>query len=276
MIVKAAQSQADSVIIDLEDGVSPDQKINARQQATEALKNLDFGPRERTVRINPLSTPLGRDDLFMVVQGVPDALVIPKVNSPDDVLEVDRLLTQAEEQTRLPLQSIGLLLLMETPAAIVNAVEIASCCPRIKALIFGAADYSREMRGRITRERKELIYPLTQLLLAARMAGIDAIDAPHFAIDDLEGLVEQAEMVAAMGYDGKAVIHPKQIEPVNRVFTPSPEEIAQAKRIIEAFNKAQEQGIGVIALDGQMIENVHVAMAQRTLWIAQKAGLISA
>jgi citrate lyase subunit beta/citryl-CoA lyase len=275
MIEKAAKSEADSIIIDLEDGVSPNQKINARHLATEALKSLDFGHRERTIRINPLDSPFGRDDLFLVIQGVPDAIVIPKVNCPEDVLKVDRLLTQAEEQARLPLQGIDLILLMETPAAIVNAVKIAGCCPRIKALIFGAADYSRETRGRITRERLELLYPLNQLLLAARIANIDVIDSPHFAIDDIEGLTQQAERAAALGYDGKAVIHPKQIEPVNRVFTPSLEEVAQAKKIIEAFEKAKQEGIGVIALEGQMIENVHVAIAQRTLWVAKKAGLIS-
>lgn len=274
MIEKAARSEADSIIMDLEDGVSPGQKVNARQQATAALKTLDFGDRERTVRINPLDTPLGRDDLFMVVQGAPDALVIPKVNRPEDVLEVDKLLTKAEERTQLPLGKTKLILLMETPAAIVRANDIAGCCGRISALIFGAADYTRETRGRITPQRLELLYPLSQLLLAARMAGIDAIDSPHFAIDDIDGLIQQAQMAAAMGYDGKAAIHPKQIEPVNRIFTPSLEEVAQAKKIIEAFEKAAQEGVGVIAIEGQMIENVHVAIARRTLRIAQKAALI--
>jgi citrate lyase subunit beta / citryl-CoA lyase len=275
MIEKATKAEADSIIIDLEDGVSIGQKINARQQATDAIKTLDFGDRERTIRINSLDTPFGQDDLFAVVQGAPDALVIPKVNGPENVLEINRLLMQAEEQTRLPSQGIKLILLMETPNAIVNAYDIAGCCSRISALIFGAADYSRETRGKITRNRLELLYPLNRLLLAARMAGIDAIDSPHFAIDDIEGLIEQARMASAMGYDGKAVIHPKQIEPVNQVFTPSLEEIAHAKKVIAAFEKAEEEGVGVIALEGQMIENVHVAIAQRTMRIAQKAGLIS-
>jgi len=274
MIEKAARSEADTIIIDLEDGVSTSQKINARQQATTALKSLDFGDRERTIRINPLDTPFGRDDLSMVVQGAPDALVIPKVNSPEEVAEVDRLLTQAEKEAQLPVGKVKLILLMETPAAIIRANAIAGCCPRISALIFGAADYSREIRGKITPQRLELLYPLNQLLLAARMAGIDAIDSPHFAIDDIDGLIQQAQMAAAMGYDGKGVIHPKQIEPVNRVFTPSLEEIAQAKKILEAFEKAEREGVGVIALEGQMIENVHVAIARRTLRIAQKAGLL--
>lgn len=275
MIEKAAKSDADSIIIDLEDGVAPSQKINARQQATAALRTLDFGDKERTIRINPLDTAFGWDDLFTVVKGAPDALVIPKVNGPEDVLEVDRLLTQAEERAQLPSQGIKLILLMETPRAIVRANDIAGCCPRTRALIFGAADYTRETRGKITQERLELLYPLNQLLLAARMAGVDAIDSPHFAIDDIDGLIQQAQRAAAMGYDGKGVIHPKQIEPVNRVFTPSPEEISNAKKIIEAFEKAEQERVGVIALEGQMIENVHVAIAQRTLWIAQKAGLIS-
>jgi citrate lyase subunit beta/citryl-CoA lyase len=275
MIEKAAKSEADSVIIDLEDGVAPSQKISAREQATTALRNLDFGDRERTVRINPLDTPFGRDDLFTVVQGSPDAVVIPKVNAPEDVVEVDRLLTQAEERIQLPSGNVKLILLMETPAAIARAMDIAACCPRISALIFGAADYSRETRGKITPQRLELLYPLNQLLLAARIAGIDAIDSPHFVIDDIDGLIQQAQMAGAMGYDGKGAIHPKQREPVNRLFTPSAEEIEYAKRIIEAFKKAEEEGVGVIALEGQMIENVHVAMARRTIRIAQKAGLIS-
>lgn len=274
MIEKAATLEADGIIIDLEDAVAPTQKAAARELAAAALREVDFGRRERTVRINPLATEYGRSDLLTVAAAKPDAVVIPKVSHPADVLEVDELLHQVENKMGLPSGGISLILLMETPSAVVRAVEIATCTPRISGLLFGAADYSLEIRGRLTPDRQELLVPLTQILLAARVAGVDAIDSPHFDLDDHSGLVCQTQAVARLGYDGKAVIHPKQISPVNQVFTPTPEEVVYARRVIEALEKAQQEGQGLLSLDGKLIENPHLHMAQRTLKIAERAGVL--
>lgn len=272
MIEKAATSEADSVIIDLEDAVAPSQKATARELVVKALQEINFGERERTVRINPLQTAYGREDLLAVMAARPDALVVPKASGPADVLEVDERMGQAEREAGIPGGSTPLILLIETPAAVVRAVEIATCTPRLSALIFGAADYTLEVHGRLTSDRRHLLYPLTQILLAARVAGIDAIDSPHFDLDDEEGLARETELVARLGYDGKAAIHPKQLPSIHGLFTPTPEEVAYARRVIGALEEAQREGRGLISLDGKLIENPHLLMAQRTLRIAEKAG----
>lgn len=274
MLDKARELQADSLIIDLEDAVAPGQKEAARDLVFKTIRTVDFGSRELTVRINALSTPYGLKDLEVIAQGKPDAIIVPKVNRPEDVYEVAEILDRIERAEGFQEGSIRLHLMIETPDGIVHIDTIAGCNPRIGALIFGAADYTKETRGKITPDRIELLYPLTRILLAARVAERDAIDSPFFDIKDMDGLIRHTEMAANLGYDGKSLIHPSQIEPVNRIFTPSEAEVEFAKRVVEAYEQGEKEGRGAIALDGKLIEHLHAEAARRTLLIAKQAGMI--
>lgn len=273
LLLKGLGLDVDSLILDLEDSVTLDDKASAREAVAEILRSADFKGREKVVRINSILTEYGRSDIPVVIKGRPDTLLLPKINRPEDILDCDALLTEAEKREDLSPGSIGLMALIETPWGIVNVDAIAFASLRMNGLLFGAADYTRETRGKITPDRFELYYPMIRILLAARVAGIDAIDTPCFNIKDQEGLERHARQAKDMGYDGKAIIHPSQVEVVNRVFTPTVEEGTYAKRVIEAFEKAKAEGRGATELDGQLIENIHVAMAQCILRIAERAGI---
>jgi len=274
MLEKARELDADSLIIDLEDAVAISQKDAAREIVIKALKELDFGEKEKNVRINAISTPFGKDDLKAVIRAKPDAVVIPKVNKPEDVEEVESLINSLEREYGFEIGTILIHVMIETPLAIVNINKIAASSKRLKAMLFGAADYTKETRGKITKERLELLYPLNKIVLAARISGIDAIDSPFFDIKDQDGLIYHTKIAANIGYDGKSVIHPSQIKPVNEIFTPTKEEVEFAKKVIEAFKEADDKGIGVTVVDGQLVERLHVETAKRTLMIAERAGII--
>ncbi|MBI5376344.1 MAG: CoA ester lyase [Candidatus Schekmanbacteria bacterium] len=274
MIQKSIGLEADSLIIDLEDAVAPAQKDAARATVAEALKNIDFGEKEKNVRINALGTPYGKEDIKAVVKARPHGIVIPKVNMADDVIAVEVLVKEAELEAGIKEGSTNLHAMIESPKSIVNIDSIALSSKRLKALLFGAADYTKEMTGRITLERLEAVYPLSRIVIAARVAGIDAIDSPFFNIKDEEGLVKHTQFVVNLGFDGKSCIHPAQIGPVNKLFSPTENEIERAKKIIDAYEIAKQQGKGAIEVDGELIEQLHVDSAKRVLAKAQKAGLI--
>jgi citrate lyase subunit beta / citryl-CoA lyase len=263
----------DGLILDLEDSVSPDKKDSARLAVAEALKTADFGKKEKVVRINALSTAYGAADLETVLRAGPDTLLVPKVDRAEDIRDYDRRMSAIEAQEGIVSGSIGLIALIESAWGVVNIESIALASPRITGLLFGAADFTRDTHGLITADRQELVYPMMRILLAARIAGIDALDTPYFDIKDPAGLERHSLQAKAMGYDGKALIHPGQVDVVNKVFTPSAAELTQAHRIIEVFEKAREEGKGAAQLDGKLVENVHVAMAERLLSIARQAGL---
>lgn len=274
MINKSTTLEVDSLIIDLEDAVAITEKENARSLVAEMLLKVDFGEKEKNVRINSLETPFGEEDIRTIVPSKPDGIIIPKVNCAEDVRKVERIVEEVEKSTTVEVGSINLMAMIETPQGIANIDEIASSSKRMKALLFGAADYTKETRGRITQERLEAIYPLNRILIAARCAGIDAIDSPYFNVRDEEGLVKHTQFVVNMGYDGKSVIHPGQIAPVNKLFSPTEEEIAFAKKIIDAYEKAKAEGKGAIEVDGELVEQLHVDNAKRVLLKAEKAGLL--
>ena len=274
MLGKALTLDTDALILDLEDGVAVSQKETARKQILQALKNVDFGEKERVVRINALVTEYGHADLESIVEGRPDAILIPKIYGPAEMLEVDSIITHLEAMNGTTPGQIKLMVMVETPAAILNLPAIACCTERATGLCFGAADFMKDTGGRITRSRREALFALTQMVLAARVAGIDAIDTPYFNIKDGEGLEETAQMVRDLGFDGKCIIHPSQVEPVNRIFSPSPDEIDYARKVIDTYKEAEATGRGTVALDGEMIEALHVELARRTLKIAERAGLI--
>jgi citrate lyase subunit beta/citryl-CoA lyase len=257
---KAATVPADGVILDLEDGVAPARKADARAGALEALRALPLHPRERLVRINALASPWGGDDLAALrdADPLPDVLVIPKVGGPPDVLAVAR----AFEGT-----GVGLLPHIETARGLLHAAEIAACCDAVVGLFFGAGDLLVETGGQ--RTPLSLLYPRSVIAVAAAAAGVVAIDTPWFRLGDLDGLEDDARDAADLGFAGKAAIHPEQIEVINRVFTPSPERVAWAERVLEA---AARQTAGAWVVDGEMADAMTVRLAQRIVAAARALG----
>ena len=274
LLSKAYDLAVDAIILDLEDSVAPQMKKEARMQVAEALDNEVFRDKEKVVRVNSLKTDFGYEDLIHIAQSQVDTLLIPKVDGPDDINAVSSIVTERAESTGGSDKTIELMALIESPMAILNVERIAFCNPCLTGLIFGAGDFVRETRGQITLDRKELYYPLSRMLLAARAANIDAIDSPYFNVKDPQGLEQHTMQARLLGYDGKAIIHPSQVEIVNRIFTPDDDEISSARRIIEAYDKARAEGKGATTADGELVENVHAVMAQRILSIARKAGRI--
>jgi len=272
-IAKAVTSQADAVILDLEDAVAPGEKARAREWVVAALRGVDFRGRERIVRVNPLDSPHGRADLEAVVPTGLDALLVPKVSGPEELGRVEAEVARLEADAGLPAGRIRFHLLVETVAGVARVSELARGSARNAALLFGAGDFVRETRGRLTASRVSELHALTHLLLAARLGGLDAIDAPYFELGDPRGLEAHARLAADLGYDGKAVIHPGQIEVVNAIFTPTPDAVANAHRVLEAYDRAQAAGAGALQLEGQLVDAVHVAMARDTLARARLAGV---
>lgn len=274
MATKSLGIDADSLIIDLEDSVAPHVKKEAREFVKEFIEETDFGEKEVAVRINSPKTEYGNDDLNEMIQAQPYTLVIPKVEKGEELKELDMLMTQIEKQQNFPIGGVELMALIETPLGIINVDEIAMSTPRLTGLLFGAGDFTRETRGQITKERWELYYPLIKIIVAARAANIDAVDSPYFDVKDPEGCEVNARQGKVLGYDGKSAIHPSQVEVINKVFTPTPEEIERAKKVIELYQNAEAEGKGATQLNGQLIEHVHVTISKRILKIAERAGVL--
>jgi citrate lyase subunit beta/citryl-CoA lyase len=274
MMTKALGVAADSLIIDLEDSVAPQVKKEAREQVKNFIMASDFGDKEVAIRVNSLKTEYGRDDLEVIMQARLHTLVIPKAESGQEMKELDALMSEIEKKYDLPIGGVQIIPLIETPLGIINIDEIAMSTPRLTGLLFGAGDFTRETRGQITKERLELYYPLMRIVIAARAAKIDAIDTPYFDVKDSEGCEANARQAKVMGYDGKAAIHPTQVDVINKVFTPTPAEVERAKKVIEVYQKAEAEGKGATQLDGQLIEHVHATIARRILKIAEKAGVL--
>ncbi|MCB2130414.1 MAG: CoA ester lyase [Rhodobacteraceae bacterium] len=252
-IEKAASLAADAIIFDLEDAVSADEKLNARATLSDELSTRDFGDRARIVRVNGLETEWGRDDIAAFAGARIDALLIPKVNGPADLDAVAGLAA-----------NVPLWAMMETPAAMLNAASIAAH-PRLGGLVMGTNDLAKELGSRFRADRLAMQPALGLCLLAARAHGRIAIDGVYNAFKDEAGLRAECEQGRDMGFDGKTLIHPAQLEIANEVFAPSPDEVELARRQIDAFEAARAAGQGVAVVDGRIVENLHVATARRTL-----------
>jgi citrate lyase subunit beta/citryl-CoA lyase len=272
-IAKAVATAADGIILDLEDAVAAGEKARAREWVVAALRGVEFDGRERIVRVNPLDGPYGAEDLAAVVPAVPDALLFPKVGSADEVTRLDGEVDRLERAAGIEPGRIRFHLLIETVPGVLQVPAIATASARVAALLFGAGDLVRETRGRLVASRASELYALSQVLFAARAAGLDALDTPHFDLEDAAGLEAHTRFAADLGYDGKAVIHPRQLEVVNRLFTPSAEVVAEARRVLGAYEAAEEEGSGALTLDGRFIDIVHVHMARETLARARLAGV---
>lgn len=265
---KAKTLPADGLILDLEDAVAPDQKDLARQQIIAAVKAGGYGSREVIVRINSLSGPWGQADLTEIAKLKIDALLIPKVSSPGDVMTAARALREAGAD-----ESIRLWAMMETPQAILNADSIvrtaADPASRLSVLVMGTNDLARETRARQIPGRAPMLAWLSQCILAARAYGVDILDGVYGDIQDQDGFRSECEQGRDMGMDGKTLIHPGQIGPCNEVFSPSAAEVDWAGKILAAFNLPENSDKGAISLDGRMVERLHADIATRTMQLAE-------
>jgi citrate lyase beta subunit len=263
-IEKALTFGADCICLDMEDGVAMSRKAEARAAIAVALRELLFGTSERLARINPIGSGLERDDLNAVLGHHPDGLVIPKVESLDQIAWAHEALAAAELDHSWPPGSIRLLIGIETPRGVLNLRELASH-PRLDALIFGGEDFAAAIGATRTEEAIELTYARQATLTAAAAFGLQAIDIVRTDFRDVEALRAEALAGAHLGFSGKQVIHPAQVEPVQKAFTPDEATVSRARELIAAFERQSDAGRGAFALDGRMIDRPLLLQAQNVL-----------
>ena len=263
-MAKAAGLAADAIIFDLEDAVAPDAKEEARVALVEALNTHDYGPRRKIVRINGFDTDLAEKDLEAALSVAPDAILVPKVNSAADIAPLAERLEGSGLKT-------SIWAMMETPTGVLAAAEIARA-PRMEGFVLGTNDLAKELGSRSRADRMPMQTSLQLCLLAARAAGIIAVDGVYNAFKDDEGLWRECKDGRDMGFDGKTLIHPAQLAIANEAFGPSRDEIDLAERQIAAFAAAKAEGKGVAVVDGKIVENLHVATAEALL---TKAAMIA-
>jgi citrate lyase subunit beta/citryl-CoA lyase len=260
---KAKTLPCDAIIFDTEDSVAPDMKAVAREKVAAAVRSGEYGRRELTIRINGLDTEWWRDDLESAGAAGPSAVVVPKINSADDVALVEAVLDSTHGA-----ESTTIWAMLETPAAMERAVEIATSSERLNVLVMGTNDLAKELRAGLVAGRHPLLWGLGRCVNAARYAGKVILDGVYNDVKNPEGFAEECRQGAEMGFDGKTLIHPTQVEPCNDAFSPTADEIDHSRRVIEAFEAGVAEGKGVITVDGRMIENLHVDNARRALAIA--------
>lgn len=262
---KARSLPADGLILDMEDSVSPDAKQLARDQIIAALAEGGYGHRELMVRINAMSTEWGLTDIAAIAAGAaaPDAVLIPKIDTAEDVQKA----IAAFETAGCP-DSVDMWIMAETPLCILNIAEVAAAHPRLKGIVMGTSDLSKDTRVRHTPDRLGFITALNLCVYAARANGLDVIDGVQLDLENDELLAQSCEQGRDLGFDGKSLIHPKQIAATNVAFAPSETEIAGAKEIIEAFEAARAEGKGVVVVKGRLVENLHVEEAKRNIALA--------
>ncbi len=266
-IEKARSLPADGIILDLEDAVAPDAKAQARAQVVDAVKAGGFGSREVFIRINGIDTPWHADDLDAAAHAAPDAILVPKIGRVEQLERIGQRLLDMKTA-----QKTRIWAMIETPEAIFNinalAAEAHDSETRLAGFVVGTNDLAKETRARIVPGRQPMLSWLMRCLLAAHAHRIDILDGVYNDLSDAKGFEAECAQARDMGFDGKTLIHPNQIEPCNTVFSPSAEEVAQARKLIAAFELPENQGKGVVQVDGRMVERMHAEMAQRTVEIA--------
>ena len=272
MLQKAVTLRPDAVILDLEDAVSIPEKELARSQVVEMLPQIKASGKEVLVRVNGMDTPWGVEDLQAVVPCRPDAVVLPKANR-QYILTADCVISMLERKYHLPENSIGMVPLFETTEAIVTGYEILGLCRRINGVQFGAEDLTKEMEIPRTSAGEEIRYAREQLIFAARARGVDSLDTPYTDVKNLEGLERDVAGAKAMGFTGKTCIHPAHIETINRLFTPTEEEVARARGIVAAMEEAVAQGKGACMYENKMVD---APVAERARKVVEKAERIAA
>ena len=264
---KAKTLAVDGVILDLEDAVAPDAKETARTQVVAAVKAGGFGSREVVIRVNGIDTPWISDDIDAAVAAKPDAILVPKVSTTGQMEMLGQRLLDTRADPRIRLWAM-----IETPIAIFNIASLAAMAgdmeTRLSCFVLGTNDLAKETRARLVPGRAPMLPWLSTCVLAAHGHNVDVLDGVYNDIADADGLARECEQGRDMGFDGKTLIHPSQIETCNRVFSPSEAEVAWARKIITAFEKPENKGKGVVQLDGRMVEIMHAEMARRTVAIA--------
>ena len=265
---KARALPADTLILDLEDAVAPDAKATARNQVADAVKAGGFGKREVVIRVNAPQTPWGKDDMIAAALAAPDAILVPKVSTPGDIMMAAKAMRDAgaPEKTRL-------WAMMETPLAMLNADSIARTAAdpasRLSVFIMGTNDLAKETRARLTPGRPSMLAWLSTCLAAARAHRIEIIDGVYNDFGNEAGLRAECEQGRDFGMDGKTLIHPNQIGPCNEIFAPSADEVEWSRKIIAVFGDPVNAGKGALQIDGKMVELLHADMARRTVAIAE-------
>jgi citrate lyase beta subunit len=282
MVEKALASEADGVFLDLEDAVAPDNKADARKDVVHALKELDWRGRPKLFRANALDTPYFYRDLIEVIEeadGALDAVIIPKIDRPEDLHAVSILLSQLELAMELEPGKIKLEAQIESAEGLTHADAIASATSRLQALHFGPGDFAASLRMPQTsigvmdewdeaHPGHRFHYAMQRIVVAARAAGVRALDGPVADYSDEEGLHKSCLIARSLGFDGKWCIHPAQIEIVNEVFSPTDKEVEWAKKVVAAYEEANAAGSGSVSVDGQMVDAASIRMAWNTLDIA--------
>ena len=264
----------DSIMLDLEDSVTMAEKDAARLLVHNALKTIDYGNTEMVVRINPLNTAYGKKDVEAVVKAGVHVIRMPKTETAEEVREVEREIERVEKEIGC-LGRTKIMAAIESTLGIVNAYEIAVASERMMGIALGAEDYCANLKTQRSPEGTELLFARQQIVVAARAAGIDALDTVYSNLYDMETFRKEVELIKQLGFDGKSIINPRQIEIVNEVFAPTEKAIEKAKTIIAAIKEAEKRGSGVIAVNGKMVDRPVVIRAQRTIDLALASGIIS-
>jgi citrate lyase subunit beta / citryl-CoA lyase len=266
-IEKARELPADGIILDLEDAVAPEAKAMAREQIKNALLKGGFGDREVFVRINGLDTRWWVDDLHAVADGRPDAVLVPKVSDPHQLQDLAARIVDMGTDPHIRVWAM-----METPLAMLNVGPIAAAAldseTRLSGFVMGTNDLAKDTRARIVPGRAPMLPWLANCVAAARAYGIDILDGVYNDLGNAEGFVDECRQARDLGFDGKTLIHPRQIEPCNEILSPASDEVEAARKIIAAFDLPENQGKGVIQIEGRMVERLHAEMARRTVEIA--------
>ena len=265
---KAKTLPVDGVIVDLEDSVAPEAKETARKQAADAVKAGGFGGREVFIRVNGVDSPWHADDLSAAARAAPDVILVPKVSSPDTLELIGRRLLDmgTDRKTRV-------WAMIETPLAIFNILSIAAEArdseTRLSGFVMGTNDLAKDTRARLVPGRAPMLPWLSMCVAAARVHGIDILDCFYNDIGNADEFINECRQGVDLGFDGKTLIHPSQIEPCNTAFSPSPAEVEWARKMIKAFDLPENKGKGVVSIDGRMVERLHADMARRTVAIAE-------
>lgn len=268
MIEKAGSLPTDVLVLDLEDSVPAAEKANARAMVRDAVTGPILKGQRVFVRINSIGSGLMEDDLEAVITPGIDGINIPKPNSADDIKKVEAIVERLEKERGIEKGHIKLTPWVETAKGLINAFEIASASPRIVGIIFGAEDFTLDTGMQRTEGGEELLYPRTMVVVAAKAADVIAIDTPYNNFKDDEGLIREATLARNLGFEGKYIIHPSQIEPVNQAFRPTFEEVEQARRTVEAFEAAEAQGFASTSVDGKMIDIPQANRSRKLLTVA--------
>jgi len=273
-IEKATTLGVDCICMDMEDGTAINRKAEARAVISQAVKELNFGKSERCIRINSIGSGFEKDDLATAMAARPDTIVVPKIETAEQITWVSDQIESYELSNRLNIGSIRLLIGLETAKGILNLMEIAEADKRLEAIIFGAEDYAASVGATRTKEATEVLYARSAVVATCAANDLQAIDMVYIDFKDSEGLRVEAEQGARLGFSGKQVIHPNQVPVTQEAFTPSDEAIVYAKRVVESFESSQKEGRGAYALDGKMIDMPLLKNAQKVLDRAKAAGKI--